>query len=652
MRKLLETSGQLSLGAMVIASATVWWKHQRSPLRSTPSGEALPLVSVFPILSQLYYSNSQGLLSEFDSKVIYKVMTREPSAVDFKNNKKKRCIIFYSPVQPSRKSFARKINRDIDGDWSIFTRNTHGKIEKRKVTSRYLSYNLDRVSCYWRRGRKDNFSNGMLNMTPHDHKQLSVAIWLSSNFSSKLTNDLSDFIGSLRDPGRFKYTLKSIGYNYSTRNLIHSVCASSADAYDYHLFRHAILTLVREMLLSIDDSQASACSNQSMRTITNKPMGEAFYKRVNEILRDYANIASDFSSEAFKKIIRKALPDWNLDTLYDPKKGVFPQTNPLNCFPVQSLSGRKAGLRLERLVPGLKLKPGKKGRFTQLLPRAECPNDEGFLSRKEFQAALLKSSHGSCKTKIYADTIFQRNPQAMLIGNVRHARRALYALHAPRFRNKSESTITEELSKKLASHKLFRADSPFVIMQRFILYLNHQLKQLAGRGADILGDFKPVTHPEQYPIPLFTRADGHLLGFFWHGTAVENSRNIVKTNFLLGHSSAQFYGPGTYFAIQACKALQYTADEKETLLLVAVFLGKNPFFHQRGTRDPGNDTSWVRVAVPGYANNGRQAHWEFISANEFNIVPLLQVTLFDEKHHAKRPHPKGEFRRLQSCHVM
>jgi hypothetical protein len=202
---------------------------------------------------------------------------------------------------------------------------------------------------------------------------------------------------------------------------------------------------------------------------------------------------------------------------------------------------------------------------------------------------------------------------------------------------------------------LFDPESPFVIMQRFIMDAEDKVKQLAGPAATIIGDFKPVTDPAIYPIPLFRDSDGNLLAFLWHGTSADNITGIADTSFLLSQVTRGLYGVGTYFAIQACKSLQYTGYEKTTLLkkkkhcllLCAVFLGKRPFFtmHQGQTLDGSAPTSII--AIPGLANAGSQQHWEFVTQHEAAAMPILKIVYTEPRLFSR----STDFRHLHGCAV-
>lgn len=302
---------------------------------------------------------------------------------------------------------------------------------------------------------------------------------------------------------------------------------------------------------------------------------------------------------------------------------------PLRCFPVAQFNNTQT------LVKELQLLP-KYGQMRSL---------SRFLDTLEF-CAMVRGLHcGSCR---YAGD--NLSFEASLLSHPLLRDRALFSLNSS---EQEQPSIANHVLKQLYDLSLFSSTSPFILMQRFILYLEDQLKQYAGSSATVLGSFKPVTKFSEFPVPIFKRDDGELLAFLWHGTKFCNADSIATMGFLQQKSARQLYGPGTYFAIQACKSLQYTENGRACLFLCAVFLGKDPFFFDHGGLRDRPHKEKVIIAHPGNARYGRQSHWEIISRAENNVVPLIKLTVFNPKNRPRVPwFYGGSYESLDSCPVM
>jgi hypothetical protein len=121
--------------------------------------------------------------------------------------------------------------------------------------------------------------------------------------------------------------------------------------------------------------------------------------------------------------------------------------------------------------------------------------------------------------------------------------------------------------------------------------------------------------------------------FLFHGTKLENAMSIVKNGFDPSMSSG-LYGAGTYCADYSCKSMQYAPEglnEERCFLVCRVLMGlayrtktllsdiKEPTFD--GVR---YDSVF---AGEGKANNGRQAHNEFVTYEKDQVYPEYLVYL-------------------------
>jgi hypothetical protein len=185
----------------------------------------------------------------------------------------------------------------------------------------------------------------------------------------------------------------------------------------------------------------------------------------------------------------------------------------------------------------------------------------------------------------------------------------------------------------LKSLELFSPTSPFIRMQKTISNIEKNLKSSLVGNATILGDFKPVKHPSEHSLPIFKNNKTGQLGLFaFHGTGTYgNAHEIAKGGFKNNISANGLYGKNlNYFAIEFCKAAQYSAFDSNHLgpiFLCFILLGKKPSFAARS--GPAPEGATANIAVPGYTEilpGIFQSHWEFV-VQEKQAYPFAQLTL-------------------------
>ena len=123
--------------------------------------------------------------------------------------------------------------------------------------------------------------------------------------------------------------------------------------------------------------------------------------------------------------------------------------------------------------------------------------------------------------------------------------------------------------------------------------------------------------------------------YLFHGTTFEKALLIVQQGFDVRLSNPGYYGQGTYFASQACKAHQYASptnvDKLRTMLLCRVAVGDACSAQkvQRELRRPETHGGTLRcydsvVANPGPMpghHMGQQTHQEVVIFGQFQAYP-------------------------------
>ena len=186
----------------------------------------------------------------------------------------------------------------------------------------------------------------------------------------------------------------------------------------------------------------------------------------------------------------------------------------------------------------------------------------------------------------------------------------------------------------LSRLNLFAENSPLMVMQRLILQLDKLSSQKAVSKSgqfspSLLGKFKPVTRPGTCSLPCFVNPDtGEVMLIGLHGTSEENMQKIAAEGFKTERSKDTcLYGKGIYFAFEADKAKQENyLNGNKYVFLVAVFLEKEPYIFPPGIYKlpPGEKAG---LALPGYANDGRQFHYELVVGEGTAIFPLAIVQI-------------------------
>eukprot|EP01012_Entosiphon_sulcatum_P063396 TRINITY_DN9076_c0_g1_i7.p1 TRINITY_DN9076_c0_g1~~TRINITY_DN9076_c0_g1_i7.p1 ORF type:complete len:1375 (-),score=150.38 TRINITY_DN9076_c0_g1_i7:56-4180(-) len=108
--------------------------------------------------------------------------------------------------------------------------------------------------------------------------------------------------------------------------------------------------------------------------------------------------------------------------------------------------------------------------------------------------------------------------------------------------------------------------------------------------------------------------------YLFHGTTEECALQIAQTGFTEKLAKLEgLYGAGSYFAMNACKSMQYSSKPTRTFIVARVALGHPhiPTLRYKERILPWRDESaGLRydslLAVPGKSNNGQQRHHEFV----------------------------------------
>ena len=256
--------------------------------------------------------------------------------------------------------------------------------------------------------------------------------------------------------------------------------------------------------------------------------------------------------------------------------------------PVSNFLGALAPPKVLRCLPtgrfDVSMMSEQQVALVQLLPRVWQSAKDDFLDPNEFWAVIRNSSHFSLCRGVLSK-LKDMTVQAALFVNPLMRDRVLFELSVSEHLSSAPSSypyLTQEGREAIANSckytdprfpsrvfDIFSAFSPFVAMQQFVLYLEAELKARTNGVGSILGEFEPVTQKERFPIPIFRRnSDGCLGAFLWHGTAAHNAQSIGTSSFLSKCSLRQLYSAGTYFAVQACKSLQYTGTGGKSCLLL------------------------------------------------------------------------------------
>lgn len=373
-----------------------------------------------------------------------------------------------------------------------------------------------------------------------------------------------------------------------------------------------------------------------------------FFNLFNMCMRDFAFISNDNAAEMSLSEIANKLSS---NISYKSSSKLLP----LQCLPANQF--KKDASEITKILYLVQNNPTASNEglldineIEKVVNNSHCKIDH---SGKIAPCQNCDTGHLCCRS---TTAVSSWRPRAILLNNPGVRDRVIAYLHTNLQCGRTMPPLTTPLLNHFNSLNLFADESPFVLMQQFILYLESWVIKLGGPDASILGEFKPVENNQQFALPIFIAPDGNLLAFLWHGTDHQNTRKIADHSFLKSMAHVGLYGKGIYTAIQSCKSLQYTGKvnqagtrgssyEKFCLLLNAVFLGKNPDF-PKNSASP--DSASSTIAVPNYSRNKGQCHWEFIVRNEAQIAPLSVITYFHPKHQGPQPRIT---RKLQQCPV-
>lgn len=348
----------------------------------------------------------------------------------------------------------------------------------------------------------------------------------------------------------------------------------------------------------------------------------AIYKRLQKF-KELIDTLDDATEGAYQRIFNRIsyLPQEltlflklcdrvSLKKLSEPKLKPGAK-NPLFCFP-KSLFYRTAA-ELNHSVM----------RTFPLLPTLD--SGSLILNNDYFKKTLSATSCISCEsseTKNIFKKILNKDIKIDLMVN-------------PFLRDFSLTYLNSKLTKnsKKSFHPVLPPNQakPFKIMQKLICDFEQEIKRLTDGSGTILGDFLP-TSAEETGVPLFRRPDGQLLGFFWHGTSIENADKIGETSLLLDMGVTSAYGQGLYLTPQVCTAAKYAYKGERakdislgSLVLTAVFLGNHPYIINAPIVRGGkvDKKAPVTFVIPGISST-LDDDIIVIVPHEAQIVPLLK----------------------------
>lgn len=232
--------------------------------------------------------------------------------------------------------------------------------------------------------------------------------------------------------------------------------------------------------------------------------------------------------------------------------------------------------------------------------------------------------------------------------------------------NQDEQTLLMRLHT--AIYEAWLPDSSFMRMRDFVC--GGALGHLFGPAENFLNGLEPIPPPDalhtlgsilssgfttkerlarlqkhsmqinytHFPLPLFIeKGTGRIWAFAFHGTESSGAvmaKGLFRTTFPQ-KAHGRMYGDGVYFTTHSCKAHQYTArldaapssevKRNSRILFCAICLGRNPEFSFHTGGKSAHQFSSL-VALPGVANEGKQAHSEFVVSEGTHLV-LFQIEL-------------------------
>eukprot|EP00929_Paragymnodinium_shiwhaense_P113568 TRINITY_DN8184_c0_g1_i1.p1 TRINITY_DN8184_c0_g1~~TRINITY_DN8184_c0_g1_i1.p1 ORF type:complete len:785 (+),score=103.79 TRINITY_DN8184_c0_g1_i1:107-2461(+) len=143
-------------------------------------------------------------------------------------------------------------------------------------------------------------------------------------------------------------------------------------------------------------------------------------------------------------------------------------------------------------------------------------------------------------------------------------------------------------------------------------------KQFIGPLADFAPEAKQVLNPDVNEM------------FLLHGTGRQQAEEIVSNGFDFRHArTSGYYGRGTYFTSQACKAVQY--GHGQAIIISRVIVGK-PYYTPRVCKNLGlpPDNCNSIVALPGLMqghSQGVQTHVEVVVFDRYVAYPEFVLFL-------------------------